>query len=330
MGRFGSGAVVGAALLAGCYAPNAATGAPCGPELECPSGQSCDTGAAGGPTCVLPNQTAAPDASEAPPGDSEGDDGMMTIGVDGSIPGPTNDLAADAIDVSAGGTFTWDPTYARDDFTSPCAAGAGPDVFFTITLPAPEVIYLDTFGSTANGVIAVHAGACTAIGAAEACVDDSCGGTDAQGAWSLGAGAHCIVVDQVGASGGAAGTLEVIRGNRAGDALPGASGSVTGNTCGDDNSNNAGCGNEPTEDHHYFFTACPGVTSATIETCDAADWDTVLQLRSNANASLGCDDDTCEGVRERLTRDVTGPGLFWGIIDGYEECGAYTLTYSFQ
>jgi hypothetical protein len=40
--------------------------------------------------------------------------------------------------VPSGGVFTWDPTYAIDDFTAPCAAGPGADVFFEITLSTPE------------------------------------------------------------------------------------------------------------------------------------------------------------------------------------------------
>jgi hypothetical protein len=56
----------------------------------------------------------------------------------------------------------------------------------------------------------------------------------------------------------------------------------------------------------------------------------VLQLRNNADTSQGCTDDSCSGLESTLTRNVTGPGLFWAIIDGCDECGAYTMTYTLQ
>ncbi|MGE0871430.1 MAG: hypothetical protein AB7P03_22910 [Kofleriaceae bacterium] len=340
--RFVNHILAGGMFAASCYGPNAAVGIPCNAQLECPSGQVCDLAAPGGPTCVIttsPRDDASPDTDSGvikiPLDAFEGPlDASVDAAVDAALiyPAPANDLAADAIDVSSGGTYSWDSTGAADDFSPSCAAGSGPDVFFKITLAAPEVIYLDTFGSAANSVIVVRTGDCTPIGSAEACVDDSCGTTQSHGAWSLPAGTHCIIADQVGDTGGSMAKLKVTRGNRAGDPLTGASGSVSGNTCtSDNNSNNSGsCGNEPANDHHFFVAACPGAHSLHIETCTGASWDTVLQIRNNANSSLGCTDDDCSGLQSSLTETVIGPGLFWAIIDGYEDCGAYTMQYSMQ
>jgi hypothetical protein len=326
-----------------CYSANPAVGVPCASGLECPIGQVCDVAAPGGPVCVITlpvrfdanadgpikiEQDASIDSPDDPPIDAAPDappDAPLVY------PAPANDLPASARDVSAGGTFSWDPTSATNDFASPCASSAGPDVFFKITLAAAEVIYLDTFTSSADSVIAVYTGDCSPIGTAEACVDNSCGTLQSHGAWNLGAGTHCIVVDQVGSSGGTMALLRVTRGNRAGDPLNGASGSVSGNTCNDDNSNNSdSCGNEPAEDHHYFVAACPGSKELHLETCTGATWDTVLQIRNNANSSLGCNDDSCPGYQSTLTRTITGPGLYWAIVDGWEECGSYTMVYSLQ
>lgn len=284
-----------AAAPAGCYAPAPAAGGPCSPALVCPSGQLCDVSAPSGPTCV----EMVGDSNAGPPG---------------------------AIDVSDGGRFPFDASGASDDFEAPCAAGSGPDVFFRISLPEAEVVYLDAIGSSGDVAIAVQQGSCTAIGAAEACAAHTCG-TDAQGAWRLPAGEHCIVVDHAGVPPGP-GQLTVVRTRHDGDPLTGRSGTVTGDTCADDNSNHARCGCEPAKDHHFFFTVCPGPATAHLETCGGASWDTVLQLRDAADESLACNDDSCM-AQSSVTGDLTGPGLFWAIVDGCDECGAYTMRYSY-
>ncbi|HEX5064286.1 MAG TPA: hypothetical protein VFV99_33155 [Kofleriaceae bacterium] len=331
---------IAVALVAGCYAPNANIGAPC-PDGLCPSGQMCDVDHVGGPTCVLPGTGGSGSgSSEVDSGggetfyDAAPEDTMTIMMPDApDLPRPANDSPANPIDVSAGGMFMWDPTNALDDVASPCAASTGPDVFFTITLAAPEVIYFDTFGSSADSVIAIYPGDCTPLGTIEACVDNSCGGTKSQGAWNLTAGTHCIVVDQVGSTGGTTGKLNVVHGRRAGDPLVGASGTVSGDTCNDDNSNNASCGSEPSLDHHYFVTVCPNsAPNLHIETCNRANWDTVLQIRSNATSgsTLQCGDDSCDNTRTSIDATLTGPGLFWAIIDGYDDCGQYTMAFTLQ
>src|SRR6185436_7619401 len=123
--------------------------------LECPSGLICDVSAAEGPTCT-------------------------------EVPADPNDRPSGAIDVSAGGRFEFDARGASDDFDAPCAAASGPDVFFRISLSAPEVLYLDTDGSSGSPAIAVHQGSCTSSGGAEACAAQTCGEV-AQGAWRLAA-----------------------------------------------------------------------------------------------------------------------------------------------
>jgi len=306
MGR--RAAILSALLLAACYAPEPAAGGRCSASFECPSGQLCDRAAAAGPTCVF-----------SPSGDGSGG------GSSDNGDGPANDRPAGAIDVSAGGAFAFDAGRATDDADATCGASGGPDVFFKIVLAQPEVVYLDTIGAAGEPALEVLAGDCTARGATEACADHVCG-ADAQGAWRLGAGVHCILVDR--ATG--AGELKVVRGGRDGDPLPGRAGMVTGDTCNDDNNNNARCGCEPAEDHHYFLTLCPNVTAtARIETCGGADWDTVLQFRDATNRDLACIDDGDCDVQGSLTRTLTGPGMFWAIIDGCTECGPYKLTYSY-
>lgn len=301
-------AAVTLALVAACYEPEPPLGLPCSSEMECPSGQRCLLNASDELRCLR--------EGEGMDGGGEEEDG--------------NDAPANAISVSRGGTFPLDFTGTQDDAASSCATGR-PELFFELELEKAEVIYLDTFGSAVDTAIAVRAGECDEDGRETACVDDSCGGGQSQGAWGLTAGKHCILVEGPAASAGdPTGKLVVLRGKHPGDPLPMASGTVSGDSCQDDNSNDAdSCGCEPAKDHHYFFTVCPQTSVlARFDTCNGANWDTVLQLRFGDGDGLACDDDSCDDTSSVISQMVRGPGLFWAILDGCEECGPYTMKYS--
>jgi hypothetical protein len=209
----------------------------------------------------------------------------------------------------------------------------GVDMFYKITLAQPEVLYLASFGSDFDAVISVHAGDCTPIGANEACEDDPCGSSgQAMVAESFGAGDHCIVVDHGGPSNvGSMGLLTVVRGGRDGTKLVGGAGTVSGDTCMENNSNDAdSCGCEDAPDHHYFFAACPGpMFNADLDTCTGTDYDSVLQVRDANDEELDCTDDSCNALQSRLNTPITEQGLYWVIVDGCQDCGPYTLTYNF-
>jgi hypothetical protein len=119
---------------------------------------------------------------------------------------PSNDSAAGAIDISAGGTFTVDLTAAHDDnwaastATLDCGDPGGRDAFYQFTLPAEEVVYFDTFASSFDTVVRIYAGTCSALGAIKTCGDDACATTRSQGALDLLAGTYCLVVDQFSAT----------------------------------------------------------------------------------------------------------------------------------
>ncbi len=306
--------------LAACYQPEPARGLPCSSELQCPDGQQCMTRGNDPPTCQ--DRGGRDD-------DDDDDD-------DGGRPRPRHDVAGDALDISTGGDFAFELADARDDAASSCATGR-PELFFSLTLATAQIIYLDTFGaSTATAIdtaIAVRSGSCAAVagGAEQACVDDSCGGAQSQGAWRLSAGDHCIIVEGPAASAvSSQGTLRVVRGKYLGDPLPAQpSGMVQGDTCKDDNSNDSdSCGCEPGEDHHYFFTVCPrDEVMARFETCGGDDWDSVLQLRGNGGDELACNDDSCDQLSSSISRRLQDPGLYWAIVDGCTDCGVYTLKY---
>jgi hypothetical protein len=304
-------------------------------------GASCSVGiggcrATGRTRCAVGGSGVECDAVEGDPereycGDGIDDD------CDGSDPSacPSNDLPDNPVDISAGGRFTADLTYAHNRATSidTCGEPGGRDVFFTFTLPSNEVIYFDTFGSNFDAVVRIFAGTCAAQTSLLACIDDTCLTTQAQLGGQLGAGTYCLIVDQYSIdepSGNL--VLNFLRGGRPGTQLSPLEGSETGNTSGGTNhsSPTAGCAissNAP--DVGFFFTACPGEQiDIDAETCGGATWDTVLYFAVGSGAGVAtgsCSDDVCL-QQSRAGASITGPGLYWFIVDGYGTAsGAFTL-----
>lgn len=260
---------------------------------------------------------------------------------------PPNDLPSGAIDISSGGTFTVDLTAAHDDnyaattATLDCGDPGGRDAFYTFTLPAEEVVYFDSFGSSFDTVIRVFAGACsTTPGTTKACADDACSTTRSQGAIDLAAGTYCLVIDQFsGTTTAGAASLTFKRGGRPGLALPQASGTVTGSTTGKTNLSIAGCeANSAQPDVGYFFLTCPSRNySVTASTCTGSSFDTVLYLRAGnaTTADVACSDDepACGTYNSKISgATVAGPNLDWLIVDGFGQTGNgnYSITYSVQ
>jgi hypothetical protein len=254
---------------------------------------------------------------------------------------PINDGPTGAIDVSNGGTFTADLTAAHDDAAGSCSSSGGRDVFYTFTLPAAEVVYVDTFGSNFDTALTIFAGTCAARGAQQVCSDDSCALPQSQAAVQLAAGTYCIVADQYSSTqtSGAL-VLNVTRGGRTGTAIAAASGSQTANSCDASHSNEttAGCqSSTAAKDVGYYFLTCPNTTRTVgANTCTGTTWDSVVYLRhgSASTGDVACNDDSCGLASSFTGGSITQSGLNWLIVDGYSlattTCGAYTLTYTIQ
>jgi hypothetical protein len=344
-------------LLWACYGPTIQPGSPCDADHPCPSSLVC---AAATSTC----ERADVDAS-APPADT----GVVDILVDGCTPSgfdecgdgqdqdcdgndvtcEPNDLPPDAIDITAGGTFTADLRRAHDDVAQHgCGGDGGRDVFYRVTLATAEVYYFDTFGSNFDMTLRVFRGKdCTNLGTAlgPACSDDACNSADAQLAVSLPAGTSCVVVDQNMAATDGSLVLNVARGGRDGLAL---ATTVSGDTC------NATNVSDPTnmctngnvtggKDIGYFFTVCPNQTRLVdATTCSSATsytFDTVLYVRKTGEPDVACNDDSsvCPVRPDRpdhadgsiiKNAAIAGPGLGWVVVDGFQadSCGPYTMT----
>jgi hypothetical protein len=259
---------------------------------------------------------------------------------------PTNDTAAGAINISAGGVFTVDLTAANNnqDFSGTgCGLTGGRDVYYTFTLPAAEVVYVDTFGSNFDTSVRIFAGSCTSLGANQVCFDDRCNVTQSQGAIQLAAGTYCLVLDQYASTQTAGNaSLTFTRGGRTGTAIsaPG-SGTINATTVGAANASAGTCtttGSSP--DVGYWFLVCPSTTrTVAANTCaSAASWDSVLYLEKAPSATdLVCNDDsttTCGTASPIRLSSFSGAsaattGLFWLIVDGFNGAsGAYSLSYT--
>ena len=270
---------------------------------------------------------------------------------------PVNDYASGAIEISAGGTFTADLTYAHDDASGGCSGTGGRDVFYQFTLPASEVVYLDTLGSSFDSSLRLRSGTCASAGAELACKDDACSALQSQIAQQLAAGTYCVVVDQysslqtTGSS-----VLTFRRGGRTGTQIASITGSSTfaGSTCGASNLATPSCGpgENAAPDQAYWFAACPSPKTVTARTCGTGtNYDTILMARSGAATStdLMCNNnaggtctntDTCmtgtaTAVSSSVTFSTTGAGLYWVVVDGRDQslncdwCGDYSLTVQF-
>jgi hypothetical protein len=253
---------------------------------------------------------------------------------------PPNDRPAGAIDVSAGGTFTATLDFAHDDAEGACSEPRGRDVFYELTLPAPEVVYLATFGSGFDTVLHVHRGGCASPGMELACQDDACGTGGSQLALQLDAGDHCVVADEN--SPGEDPTLplrlQVVRGGRPGRPIDPATSTYPGNTCGGANAWDPMCDTSDAPEVAYFGAACDGDT-VTASTCDAGtNFDTILFTRGAAGAmgaDLACNDDVSDFGGDcaawynasEVTGTASAHGLYWIIVEGFDtECGDYVLT----
>ncbi len=346
--------------LGACYAPSFPTGAPCDEMRPCPSALICTKGG----TCetsesMEPDEDASIEEPDAPPPDAcVPSTEICDDGIDQDCSGAdstcaANDRPDDPVNITNGGTFNGDLMLAMDDYGEVgCGGTGGRDLFYDITITAPEVYYFDTFGSDFDTNLRVFPNrACDELTPGLTtlmCNDTSCGTDKSQLAFQLPSGTHCVVVDQHAAATTGALTLHVTRGRRTGTLLGNGMQTMTGDTCTathvwnptiscNDSDNNA-------KDVAWYFTSCPGVNrKLDASTCvdpSMVHFDTVLYAhKAGQQADLVCRDDSeppCTARPDRpdhvdgtVLNDVntTGPGLFWLVLDAYgtNDCGGYRL-----
>jgi hypothetical protein len=321
-------------VLAACYSPKAKPGAQCASTGDCPSGLVC---AATG-TCEL-TDVDAPRVIDTPLSDAT---------IDGAALAPPNDKPGGAIDISGGGNFTDDLTYATNDAatngTPVCGAAAARDVFYKVSTPKAVVLYVDTFGSDFDTVVRVFPGACVAgvFAPGTVCHNDQCGTPQTQFVGGIATGDNCIVVaEKTPATTPAHLMMHVEVAGWNGQALPVGVNQVSNGTTAASNDDTVGscAGGTGGRDRAYYFAGCPGVTlTLDATTCSAATaYDTVLYVLGPGTTELACnDDDAACSVMPTASRlsavHAVGAHLFWVVIDGTlsTDNGAYSLTTTLQ
>jgi hypothetical protein len=231
-----------------------------------------------------------------------------------------DDTVTQLVPGEAGGSA--DASTAQDDITPSCAANpTGRDVMFEITVPASYTrLYVDTFQTQFDVVLAVYEGSCASITAAKelGCVASgihACDQRTMQWSANVRAGVHCIVVDQAGT--GVATTVRVrgMYGPSAQTAQLGAT--TTGTTCGHNAFIPSGaCAVPNGPDETWFFMACPGLYTAMT----SAPWPGDIEARTE---TVQYD---CEQADVGADINLTKPGPVWLIAhQASGTCGTVSL-----
>lgn len=251
---------------------------------------------------------------------------------------PPNDTCAFATPIVPG-PLRGDTTPAAHHDTPSCAGGAGRDLWYSFTLPARRIVYLDTVdGGGWSTVLEVRSGSCTGPVVAGGCNDDACGGDRSQLVLELAAGTYYLLVD--GHDGSHHGPFDLLF-QTASCMVPriAANGDRDGNTTGHGNSLGSTCGGNASDEDAYYFALC-APTTVTSHTCSSATrFDTVLYYRTgdcwNGNPEPICNnDDTCSTTAVGASRvsAVLPKGLSFVVIDGRGAApgvaGAYRLNVS--
>lgn len=209
---------------------------------------------------------------------------------------------------------------ATDDVDPTCAHPDGRDVMYELTLPARQRVYLDTFASTYNVVLAVYSGACKSSAKSQiACVSSGPGACDAQTMqWSgdLNAGTYCIVVDQPAIASPQLASVRALVGQP--DIPTARVGSNLVDTCADD-AWPSGCYVGNAEDATWFFMAC-GNTSWSVSA--PMTWTGDLEARTLRNEVLDC-----YAGADIITFNLAMPGPVWLIAhtDPARVCGTINV-----
>jgi hypothetical protein len=255
------------------------------------------------------------------------------------VPG---DSCASPINVTGGGRFTGTSAAASADYTGSCGGARGRDVVFQYTLTETTDVYMNTFGSDFDTVIYVTTacGGGTELG----CSDDERSTLQSELLLTdQPAGSYYVILDSYFGTAGnyvfdiyfsaptwyggdACGEPEWVDISTVS--------TIEDNTCSivwfDARDDTRACRRGTAGRDSVWYFVVTSTTTVTFETCDGAEWDTILDLRRVCNddsdgARVLCNDDTC-GTQSRITATLT-PGVYYLWIDGFSEaaCGSFTI-----
>ncbi|HEY5948188.1 MAG TPA: hypothetical protein VIV40_21980 [Kofleriaceae bacterium] len=223
-----------------------------------------------------------------------------------------------------------DASDAKDEIQPSCAAVGGVDVMYEYTVPLLSRLYLDTYGSTFDVVLAVYQGACGPSMTALDCVATGARACDARTKqWSaiVQPGTYCIVVDQPAA---APARLANVRAMLAPPGPTGAIGANVASTCGHDEwgPSPANCVVDDGSDASWFFMSCGGTwLASTCSTSYPGDLEAVTISSASMGCEYGCD--AANGI-DGLHYTLSKPGPVWLVahLSSTSACGTVSVTVS--
>ncbi|MBN1772853.1 MAG: hypothetical protein JXB32_16400 [Deltaproteobacteria bacterium] len=317
-----------------------------GPDTTCPGTElACDDDSAGGTPgqaslslslaagtywVVLDGRTA----------DAVGDYVLNTSIAD---PGaaPPNDACPGAIALSPSSTprSVSGTTEAASNFTGGgCSPSQGPDVWYSLTLTEPAVVYLDTLdGRTWNSLLQVRSGTC-ATSTAVGCARGACAGPRSQWVGRLDAGTYYVLVDGGGVLDRGAFTLryQMVTGTCAADAVAlTTDGTYVGTTAGGTNHAEPGCSMARLQPDAVFALGGCRDRPFSASTCSSGTaFDTVLTLfRDSCTGPYeACNDDdpTCMlDDPSTIVESDLDERLYFLVVDGgtgLPASGPFVLT----
>lgn len=310
-----------------------------GPSFSCALGSapaSCTTacGTSGTRSCTASCTFGLCVAATETCGNGCDDDGDGMID-EGCVTVPPNDACSGAIALSGTGTRS-DTLVSATAQASDC--GTGVEVFYSVTVSVPSIVYLSTLGGASFDTRLSYRGT-SCPGASGQCVDDSCGSAQTHLAQLVTSGTHYFAVHTFSSFTtpgaftlrygvyAAAGQDNVVLALAAAGTTVTQPGSTTSGTSRVDGSCAGGSGPEDS----FYWLQCPSDTrSYAANTCTGTSYDSQLMMRFNG-AEIGCNDDSC-GVQSSLTSSsAAGAGLVQLFVDGYSSgsYGSYSVAIRF-
>ena len=128
---------------------------------------------------------------------------LLQVGFAAPTPRPPGDTCADAVDASAGGSFSVVADGFDDDYPTNCGPAGLSDAVFGLTLAEPRDLTVDLSAGSSNSTLQLYAGSCGTTARPEGCITSLAPSGTIR---DLPAGDYWLVVD---AAPGFVGTLDV-------------------------------------------------------------------------------------------------------------------------